>query len=277
MTHEEIMQALAAPFPARDVEWRVQNTNKDRTRGMAVPYIDSRAIQNRLDAVLGIYNWKPEYRPWHQVEKADKEDRQQRTANASQLCGLSVYCAERQEWIQKWDAAENSDIEPVKGGISDSFKRAAVLWNVGRYLYDLEPVWVDVEPRGRSYAIKPSEYARLDQEYEAAIKKRFGSVPSGAARPTKERAPSKATPATLDKGGTVSFDYAVKSARIKTFASGKGMVVVLHDPKKVRDITAYLHGEHPELAEGVCLQAVRLTRHDGPNPFNTLDSFRVAA
>lgn len=97
MTHEEIMQALAAPFPAKDVEWRVQNTTADHKRGMAVPYIDSRAIQNRLDAVVGIYNWKPEYRPWHQVEKTDKDRQQRGSANASQLCGLSIYCAERQE------------------------------------------------------------------------------------------------------------------------------------------------------------------------------------
>lgn len=266
MTPEEIMKELAAPFPASDVEWRVQNTNKDHTRGMAVPYIDSRAIQNRLDTVVGVFNWKTEYRPWHQIEKGEK-------ANASQLCGLSIYCADRQEWIQKWDAAENSDIEPVKGGISDSFKRAAVLWNVGRYLYDLEPVWVDVEPRGRSYAIKASEYTRLDREYEAAIKKKFGSVPSSIPRAAKEQTPPKAVPS----GGTIPFDYAVKSAKVKTFASGKGMVLVLHNPKTTKSVTAYLYGEHPELAEGVCLREVQLSRHDGPTPFNTLDSFQVAA
>lgn len=276
MTQDEIMQALAAPFAAKDVEWRVQNTNKEHTRGMAVPYIDSRAIQNRLDSVVGIYNWKPEYRPWHQVEKVDKDRQQKGAPNASQLCGLSIYCTERQEWIQKWDAAENSDIEPVKGGISDSFKRAAVLWNVGRYLYDLEPVWVDVELRGRSYAIKPSEYTRLNREYEAAVKKMFGSVP---ASPPKEDAAGRVVPSVPPAPGNteVTFDYAVKSAQIKTFASGKGMVVVLHDPKKARNFTAYLYGEHPELAEGVCLRQVRLSRHDGPNPFNTLDSFQVAA
>lgn len=267
MTQEEMMQALAAPFSASDVEWRVQNTNKEHTRGMAVPYIDSRAIQNRLDSVVGVFNWKTEYRPWHQIAKGEK-------ANASQLCGLSIYCADRQEWIQKWDAAENSDIEPVKGGISDSFKRAAVLWNVGRYLYDLAPVWVDVEPRGRSYTIKASEYPRLDREYEAAIKKKFGSVPSSAPRATKEQTQQPPAPS---NGGAIPFDYAVKSAKVRDFATGKGMVLVLHNPKTTKIVTAYLQGEHPEVAEGVCLREVRLSRHDGPPPFNTLDSFQVAA
>lgn len=111
MTAEQIMQKLAAPFPACDVEWRVQNTTQDKSRGMAVPFIDSRAIQNRLDSVVGIYNWKTEYRPWHQVEKGDKErkakqDGTPKEVNASQLCGLSIYCEERKEWVPKWDGAE---------------------------------------------------------------------------------------------------------------------------------------------------------------------------
>ena len=119
MTEQEIMQALAAPFAAKDVEWRGPNTTQDHTRGMAVPYIDSRAIQNRLDAVVGIYNWKTEYRPWHQVMKGERQQGG-KEPNASQLCGLSIYCKERQEWIPKWDGAENSDIEPVKGGLSEN-------------------------------------------------------------------------------------------------------------------------------------------------------------
>ena len=277
MTEQEIMQALAAPFAAKDVEWRVQNTTQDHTRGMAVPYIDSRAIQNRLDAVVGIYNWKTEYRPWHQVMKGERQQGG-KEPNASQLCGLSIYCKERQEWIPKWDGAENSDIEPVKGGISDSFKRAAVLWNVGRYLYDLEPVWVAVEPRGRSYAIRKEEYPRLDREYERAVQARCGAVPESPARPaapTQAPAPQKAPAPAKDR--EAGFDYAVKSAQTKTFVSGRGMVVVLQNPKNAKSVKAYVYGEHPELAEGVCLRQVRLSRHDGPTPYNTLDSFQVAA
>ena len=287
MTAEEIMKKLAAPFPADDVEWRVQNTSLDKARGMAVPYIDSRAIQNRLDTVVGIYNWKTEYRPWHQVEKPAKDRKSQppapREANASQLCGLSIYCEARNEWIQKWDGAENSDIEPVKGGISDSFKRAAVLWNVGRYLYDLEPIWVDIEQRGQSYVIQKAELSRLDQEYEKAVLKKFGAVPpsrrekGGSSAP--QTAPIPDPPGKRQaRASKASFDYAVKSAVTRSFASGKSMVVVLQSPNSAKSITAYLQGEHPELAEGICLQEVRLSRHEnGATPYHTLDSFQIAA
>lgn len=96
---------LAKPFSTSDVEWRISNTTKDKSRGLAVPYIDSRAIQNRLDTVLGAYSWQTQYLQWHQNGQ-----------KASQLCVLSICNDERKEWIAKCDGAENTDIEPIKGG-----------------------------------------------------------------------------------------------------------------------------------------------------------------
>ena len=49
----EIQQALAQPFAPEDLEWRLQNTIEDKMRGMAVPYVTNRAIQNGLDEVCG--------------------------------------------------------------------------------------------------------------------------------------------------------------------------------------------------------------------------------
>ena len=53
-TPEELRQALTAPFPNGDIEWRVSATNKEKTKGLAGPYVTSRAIQNRLDDTVGI-------------------------------------------------------------------------------------------------------------------------------------------------------------------------------------------------------------------------------
>lgn len=47
-------------------------------------------------------------------------------------CTISVFLNER--WISKEDGSEESDYSSVKGGFSNSLKRAAVLWGVGRYL-----------------------------------------------------------------------------------------------------------------------------------------------
>lgn len=45
---------------------------------------------------------------------------------SSHLCTIFIYDDELKEWIGKTDEAENSDIEPVKGGLSGAFKRALI-------------------------------------------------------------------------------------------------------------------------------------------------------
>lgn len=65
MNPREMQQALAQPFAPEDLEWRIQTTSKDKTRGMAVPYVTNRAIQTRLDEVCGPDNWYNDFKPWH--------------------------------------------------------------------------------------------------------------------------------------------------------------------------------------------------------------------
>jgi hypothetical protein len=38
-------------------------------------------------------------------------------------------------WISRCDGADDTNIEGAKGGLSDAFKRAAVKFGIGRYLY----------------------------------------------------------------------------------------------------------------------------------------------
>ena len=251
-TFAETMAALAAPFSAADVDWRIQHTAQQNTRGLAVPYLKSRAIQSRLDEVVGPYNWKSEFKPWHNVN-----------GSASQLCGLAIYCEERKEWIQKWDGAENTDIEPVKGGISDSFKRAAVLWGIGRYLYGLAATWVEVEKRGKNYVITDKELQRLDGVYEKAVK----APPSNVSRfPQPAQSPSEPPP----------FEYAVCAVEQRQFASGNGMVLRLKSADG-KNVEAFLQRADNNLAEGVCLKNVKLTLFDNNGyRYHTMDAYEVA-
>ena len=157
MKSREMQAALAKPFAPEDLEWRLQVTVEERKCGMAVPYVTNRAIQNRLDEVCGPENWYNEYKPWHSNGKKD-----------AQLCGIAIYF-EGKGFITKWDGAEDSDIEPIKGGLSDSMKRAAYQWGIGRVLYSLDTVWVDIERRGKTYVIKDSERQKLDNAYLRAL------------------------------------------------------------------------------------------------------------
>lgn len=137
--NDEIKAKLQEPFPEKEIEWRVGSTTADKTKGMAMAYVTNRAIQNRLDEVFGVFGWHNEFKTW---------------GSNSQLCGISVKDHETGEWITKWDGAENTDFEATKGGLSDSMKRAAYQWGIGRYLYNLDSVWVQIKQQGKSYLIE---------------------------------------------------------------------------------------------------------------------------
>jgi hypothetical protein len=165
----DIIKKLKEPFAYSEIEWKIQTVKKDKTGAMAVAYIDSRAIQKRLDEFVGEFNWKNEYKMWQ-----DK----------SQICGISIYNEERGEWVTKYDGSDNTNIEPIKGGLSDAFKRAAVLWGIGRYLREIDGVWVDIEEKYGNTVIKANQYVKLEAEYNRAVFKEYRMLPQSAPPPS---------------------------------------------------------------------------------------------
>ncbi len=128
----EIYEKLKQPFDPKVLSWRVGATSRDKTKGIALAYINARDVMKRLDDVLGMENWQCKY-PFQGC------------------CELSIRVGG--EWITKSNLAGETNVEGEKGQASDSFKRAAVLFGVGRYLYYLENIWVPIKPQGRSFVL----------------------------------------------------------------------------------------------------------------------------
>ena len=130
------LTSLRAPFKPEDIDWRVQRSGAKNGGGwvQAIAYINNRAVQNRLDDVAGPENWKNEFKPG---------------PDGGVLAGISIRI--EGEWITKWDGAENTNIEAVKGGLSDAMKRASVQWGIGRYLHQLESTYRPVRNEGEYY------------------------------------------------------------------------------------------------------------------------------
>lgn len=159
-TWNELMSELQKPFNYSDIKFRIQQapkTDSNEAEAMVLAYVSNRAIQNRFDDVFGINNWKNEFKEWHEnkmninpselitICDATNYKTEKQVAlsflndhlTLSQLCGISVWDDEKKQWITKWDGADGTNFEETKGGLSDSMKRAAYHWGVGRYLYDL--------------------------------------------------------------------------------------------------------------------------------------------
>lgn len=181
------LELLKEPFAPSDVSWRIAQAGKKASGEIwakVLAYIDNRNIQERLDAVVGPANWKNEYA---------------KGPEGGVLCGLSIRIDG--EWVTKWDGAENSDIEPIKGGLSDSMKRAAVQWGIGRYLYDLGESFADVISDRRQGAHYANCKIKVNGKEEWAT---FYWLPPrgvlpGDAEPPKAEAPKPAAKAKAQK------------------------------------------------------------------------------
>ena len=127
MPSESITQKLKEPFDPKVIHWRVGATNKEKTSGIALAYINSRDVMKRLDDVCGDF-WQDEY-PFEGC------------------CRIGIKIGD--EWLWRSNGAGETAIEGEKGRYSDAFKRAAVLWGIGRYLYYLPNIWVPLEGSGK--------------------------------------------------------------------------------------------------------------------------------
>jgi hypothetical protein len=101
-------------------KWKVQTANEWNCS--CVAYVDSRQVQDKLDDVVGASNWQDRYL----------------VVDGQLHCEIGIYDDVKKEWVWKGDCGTESMTEKEKGQASDAFKRAAVKWGVGRFLYSME-------------------------------------------------------------------------------------------------------------------------------------------
>jgi hypothetical protein len=133
------LKDLSLPFPETDIEWRIGQCGKKgngQIWAMCLAYVQARAIMNRLDEVVGPGGWQVRYRFEPGSDKVDP--------GVLGIVGIKV----GEEWVEKEDGAEQTDIESFKGGLSSALKRAGSAWGIGRYLYNLEASFAQIVPQG---------------------------------------------------------------------------------------------------------------------------------
>lgn len=111
-----------------DIECRVAQTGKSGEQVWAsfLLYKDARVDQRILDETYGAMNWK----------------RSHELIGDRLYCTVSVWDAEKHEWISKQDVGTESNTEKEKGQASDAFKRACFNWGIGRELYTAPKIFV---------------------------------------------------------------------------------------------------------------------------------------
>ena len=127
-----LAQKLECPFPPTAVSWRIGRKSQDKTKATLLAYIDARDVMERLDKACGFENWQCRY-----------------PLSDSGLLVCEIGIRVNGEWLWRSNGAGDTQVEAEKGKCSDAFKRAAVLWGIGRYLYGLPSPWVQIDQHGK--------------------------------------------------------------------------------------------------------------------------------
>ena len=284
INYEEIIRRLREPFDSKEIKWKLQDITQDKSQGLAVAHLDVRAVQKRLDEVVGPFNWKNVYSLWH---------------DNSQICGISIFNAERNEWVTKFDGSENGDT--ITGGLADSFNCASNLWGIGRYLYDMDGVQVEVENKDNSVVFKQDQMSKLETEYNAAVSRIFGDASNKNAAPATpspkqqdtpadaplvqqqqapptQQSPAQSTPvsanANTQPSDTPANDFKIqsvkpsgKSSQVLELLSGNGDVV-----------KAYVKAGDRAIAPGSRLRGVQMEKKQSSyGEYNLICDYQVAA
>lgn len=124
------------PLRADEIDCRVSQVKQN---GCALLlYKDARCDQIILDETVGAMNWQRH----HSRDNAN--------------CCVSIWDAEKAQWIEKEDTGTESNTEKEKGLASDSFKRACFNWGIGRELYTAPFIWIpaegcEIQQKGQGY------------------------------------------------------------------------------------------------------------------------------
>lgn len=145
---QTVRAALAAPFAPCEVEFRAMLTPREYQGGYTAPvaaYVDARAIQDRLDDVVG-----PQF--WSFIPQVAA------TANGAVTAAIGLLSV---HGVVKGDIGDAEATERNKASVSDALKRAAVQWGIGRYLYKLPKMYARFVKKGKDWKLADGELERL--------------------------------------------------------------------------------------------------------------------
>jgi len=144
------IEILSAPFDEKTLGVKLQSYSKDRTRASLVCYLQHTDVYHRIEAVDP--GWKSEI---------------------LDVSYLGEACFTRMRLTIKGVSRENAgEGDDPKSSASDAIKRCAMLFGVGRYLYDAETVWVpfdEQKDRFRTWTLA---------DYQGALKRGQAPLPT---------------------------------------------------------------------------------------------------
>lgn len=133
-----LLDDLEEPFAPELIQWRPGATSKDKTKAQALPYVDPRDYERRLDdAAPG--SWDVVFEPWGETRL---------------ICKLTIHGVTRSSTGESAD--EDKAISIGTSAEAQAFKRACSRFGLGRHFYDYHNQWVAYDKDRRKLLERPA-------------------------------------------------------------------------------------------------------------------------
>lgn len=191
---------------AEEIEVRVQSVKNGKANMLL--YIDSRAVTKLLDETVGPMNWQTEF---YEV-------------NGQTIGKLGIWDEKKKQWIFKSDTGTESNIEAVKGLISDVYKRMLSRWGVVE-LYSSPKIVLEDDGYGNTgYKVSEILYDSERNITHLVLANRFGKEVfrwDEGQRPQVTQVPQR--PQAPQNAQTDALDYVLETEmdKLKKFYQSK--------------------------------------------------------
>lgn len=200
MTFREIQDALQKPVPLDRISYKPQSIQKDKRNqfsAQALPHTDARFFQERLDEVVGPFNWQSA----------------SRVESGMLFVGIAIRHPETDEWLWRWDTGQDEAeigsgaFGGGRGLFSMGFKRAGYQWGIGRSIYAMPSPRV----RCRAFENKKGRYVFLAWMDDPATGEIYSDDPGESKPEAASSGPKKSTKRKPTVGEDISQDMTINS------------------------------------------------------------------
>jgi len=179
----ELLAELEVPFMPCRIQWRVTNTSNDKKRGQVIPYADPRAYTDRLNALFSPQGWTREYK----VETMSNITRVKKGESIVSgkvlvtctvtIIGLWSHSGTGEEWADDDNGMTSADAQ--------AFKRACSCFGLGRYFYDIAPIWVDLDQNRQPVRTPVLSAWALPENWRKGMRPSSGNGDGGPKQPSR--------------------------------------------------------------------------------------------
>ena len=226
----QVVNELSKPLPFK---WKLQSYTKKKDKALCVAYIDSRTVTKRLNEVA-VYGWHREHF----------------SIGVDTYCRLGLVMPDNTiQWRSDVGESDNAT-EKAKTSSSDSYKRAAINFGLGLFLYDMDIITLPVVQEGTFYNIVKPDGSKV-YDLTTYINEEYKKKPTATPQATPKVTPTVKTEPTGALQPSTQFEDNSKTKALELFKELDQAKVIKHliSIEKIRKYTTseeFVRGENIE-------------------------------